>query len=948
MKKLYLRHSKSWAAGLHWFCLLLVLLVPGYAQANTPIQLEAESATLNGVVVGNTIPNYAGTGYAWDFVDATDNVAFTFQAPAGEYDLLIRYTSPYGEKGYNLVVNGVTSSAMFASTGNTFGSTSGGRFTLAAGQNTVQIGAGWGYYGIDYIILTPVSAAPAPIVPLVNGRAEAELGVLTGVTVGNTPAGAFSGTGYVTGFDAAPDNVSITFQATAGLYKLGLGYNSPYGNKGYDLTVNNETGSGVLIANGALFEKADAGVFYLKDGLNTVVVGRGWGYYNIDYIELTPTSVALPAPVPATLTDAQATPATQALFGYLRSLYGTKTLSGQHAGAEDRLADIQYIINNTSKEPALGSFDLIEYSPSRRLYGSNPTGYSEQYLAWAQKDQGRGIVSLMWHWNAPTDLINSGDNLWWRGFYTTGTTFDLTTVLADPAGSKYQLLLRDIDAIAVELKKFQAANVPVLWRPLHEAQGGWFWWGAKGPDSYKALWRLMHDRLTNYHQLHNLIWVYAGTQDAGADWYPGDAYVDISGSDLYLQPSATMSSDWNKLQAQHDGKKLVALTESGNLPDPDKVRAYATWWSWFTLWSGADYIRGQPLPLLQRVYNDRDVITRDELPNWRALFGPLTLTAAKQDAKCSGNADGSITATFGGGTSTYQVKLGAAGTYSQQASPYTFTNLAPGTYTVFVKDAAGTEAQQTLAVGATGITPAPRIAVSRTDQTNTGGNAQTVYLGYGAQQLTLTASDASASTTTTYSWSAVNGGPSLSGANSATPVFQPTQAGTYTYTLTATNAQGCSATATVTLNVIDAQCGNGGNAGNKVLVCHNGNLLCINAASVQNHLAHQDQLGTCAPAASRTALANHSAAATGMVVEAYPNPFTTSTTLRFRTLESGKAQVYVYSVMGQKVATLYDQFSGAGEAHEVTLNGQGLAAGMYTCHLILNGKVEVVRLMLAK
>ncbi len=144
------------------------------------------------------------------------------------------------------------------------------------------------------------------------------------------------------------------------------------------------------------------------------------------------------------------------------------------------------------REPALGSFDPIGYSPSRREYGSNPTGYAEQFLGWAWKGQARGIVSLMWHWNAPTDLINSATNSWWRGFYTDASTFDVASVLADKTGARYQLLLRDIDAIAVELKKFQAADIPVLWRPLHEAQGAWFWWGAKGAGPYKGLWRLLY------------------------------------------------------------------------------------------------------------------------------------------------------------------------------------------------------------------------------------------------------------------------------------------------------------------------------------------------------------------------------------------------------------------------------------------------------------------------
>lgn len=100
---------------------------------------------------------------------------------------------------------------------------------------------------------------------------------------------------------------------------------------------------------------------------------------------------------------------------------------------------------------------------------------------------------------------------WWRGFYTDSVDFDISAALADTTNANYTLLIRDIDAIAVELKKLQAANVPVLWRPLHEAEGGWFWWGAKGPEPCKKLYKIVYDRITNYHGINNLIWICTST-----------------------------------------------------------------------------------------------------------------------------------------------------------------------------------------------------------------------------------------------------------------------------------------------------------------------------------------------------------------------------------------------------------------------------------------------------
>jgi len=601
-----------------------------------PIKLEAEAlqgVVLNGVQIVNDQPGYSGSGYAWGFDDDSDggdNMVFTFSAPAGSYQLTIGYYSPYGDKKTRLTVNGASSEYDLKETSTNFGASVIGLFQLLNGQNSITINKNWGYYGIDFIVLTPASVKPPTIVPLVNGRAEAEAGDLRGVDVSSTNAG-FSGTGYVTGLDNATDQVSITFNAAAGLYDLSIGYASPNGDKGVDFQVNEEKGSSTLKQTQGGFSNSGTGKFLLTAGLNTITIYKGWGYFDIDYIQLTPTTASLPLKPSKVLVDAQATLSTKGLFSYLVDQYGSKVLSGQQD-------DVEYILEKTGKEPAIGSFDLMDYSPSRVQFGTAPMRTSEAIIDWAKKGEGRGIISLLWHWNAPTDLINQApDQLWWRGFYTEATTFDLAAVMADKNSARYQLLLSDIDAIALQLKKFQAADVPVLWRPLHEAPGGWFWWGAKGAGPFKELWKLMYDRLTNYHQLHNLIWVYTGTDTINPDWYPGDDYVDIVGEDIYADQTANLSGNWSNAQALFDGKKLVALTETGNLPNPDKIRGFATWWSWFAVWTGTDYIKKQPIDQLKAVYADTDVITRDELLNWRPS---VTLKVQYQDAD-KGNASNS-------------------------------------------------------------------------------------------------------------------------------------------------------------------------------------------------------------------------------------------------------------------------------------------------------------------
>ncbi|MBN1764133.1 MAG: hypothetical protein JW860_02665 [Sedimentisphaerales bacterium] len=342
---------------------------------------------------------------------------------------------------------------------------------------------------------------------------------------------------------------------------------------------------------------------------------------------------------PKTLTDPQATDETKSLMSFLVDHYSQKVLSGQQD-----MNEINYIQSVTGKEPAIGVFDLMDYSPSRIEHGANPTGYSEDCIEWA--DYGGGMVSLSWHWNAPTDLIDEPGAEWWRGFYTFATTFDIEAVLADPEGERYQLLIRDLDAIAVELEKFQDADLPVLWRPLHEASGGWFWWGAKGPGPFIELWQLMYDRYVNYHGLHNLIWVYTVGDPV---WYPGNDYVDVASMDIYPpDPDTSMVWEWNNTQSRHEGVKLVALSECGILPDPDRIREDEVWWSWFSVWNG-DSIHNVDQTFLNTVYHDPDVITLDELIDWKnypvAGGAPIiSITQPAEGAEFPESADVTITA----------------------------------------------------------------------------------------------------------------------------------------------------------------------------------------------------------------------------------------------------------------------------------------------------------------
>nr|WP_306812766.1 glycosyl hydrolase [Paenibacillus soyae] len=437
---------------------------------------------------------------------------------------------------------------------------------------------------------------------------EAEAGQLSG-TETETAAQGYTGAGYVTGFDAESDSVGVTVEAPAeGLYEVSVAYRSPSGEKTARLSLNGSSMGDLKLAASEAFSEAYAGKMLLNKGANTIAVTSYWGWYDIDSVSIREAGPRLGHQVTASLVDPEASPEAKALHRYLTEQYGKGILAGQQT-----LKDALQLNWDYGKLPAVAGFDLIEYSLTRAERGSSSREI-EDMLQWHELG---GIVTLAWHWNAPADLVDSPDQPWWTGFYADGTTFDLQAALDDANSEGYQLLLRDIDAIAVQLKRLQEARIPVLWRPLHEAEGGWFWWGAQGPEPAKALWRLLFDRLTTEHQIHNLIWIW---NSESPDWYPGDDTVDIVSVDSYPQPGDynPVSGSYERLAGLVKDKKLVALTENGPIPDPDLLAAYGAHWSWFCTWTGEFIADGRhnSKEHIRHVLEHEYVITLDELPDF--------------------------------------------------------------------------------------------------------------------------------------------------------------------------------------------------------------------------------------------------------------------------------------------------------------------------------------------
>jgi hypothetical protein len=317
-----------------------------------------------------------------------------------------------------------------------------------------------------------------------------------------------------------------------------------------------------------------------------------------------------------------ASPETQSLLAFFDDTYGRKIISGQQDGwgrTNGLSRELNYITNTTGKLPALLAMDLSSYTDRSR-----PVDASHRLARYAidwHKQRG-GIVEFCCHWHAPMES---------PAFYSKDTTFDINRAVT-PGTPEYDATLHDLDLIADELEVLRDAQVPVLWRPLHEGNGRWFWWGAGGPEPFKKLWRMMYDDFTRKHHLNNLIWVFSpGAETDLAAWYPGDAYVDIIGQDHYpLDGNHGPATDvFTELNHMTGDKKLVALGENGPVPDPALIRQTKTGWLFFTTWSGS-ILFGKTTPEeLHAYYNNPYVLTLPDLPDLDQYPFKAAGTAAK-------------------------------------------------------------------------------------------------------------------------------------------------------------------------------------------------------------------------------------------------------------------------------------------------------------------------------
>lgn len=452
---------------------------------------------------------------------------------------------------------------------------------------------------------------------------EAESGKLEGNAKANDFPDA-SGGAYVNGVNVEGDALTMT----ADIEYSGF-YDMNFLTMGSEGRVNNVLVDGMKVGDITTNSPAEFGdtllsYIYLDKGTHEITITPSWGYVDIDCLILTAAATPITEDtykVEPTLVNPNADENTKRLYKFLCDIYGKYSLAGQYADEGRASSEYEKITAKTGKTFAVLGLDMGNYSLGSKAHEAESKTVEYAY-DW-YKNAG-GIVQLCWHWTSPEDYaVNAGDQPWYSSFYKEGSKLDLDKIMNGEDDAAYQLLMDDIDNMASELARLRDAGVPVLWRPLHEASGGWFWWGNCEPESYKKLWNVMYDKMTNEHNLTNLIWVWNGQDPA---WYPGDETVDINGWDIYAgnHVDSSQSGRFDDMATNYGTKtKLIALTENGCVMDPDKVfNDNARWLFWGT-WSDPFTMKlgvvindeYTTVELLTKAYNHERVLTLDELPD---------------------------------------------------------------------------------------------------------------------------------------------------------------------------------------------------------------------------------------------------------------------------------------------------------------------------------------------
>lgn len=435
----------------------------------------------------------------------------------------------------------------------------------------------------------------------------------------------YSGEGYVTGFKGGKTDYLV------------VSADIPV-SQHYDITIcaasDSEMNNTVMVNGdgiGSFKIDGDDGKFvrvtfsgvYIDEGEAVIQINQGDSEFDIDYIEINNNQDIYEdnLEIEGEPVSEKSSYEARDVLRYLKENLGENIITGQYVSDRKNL-EIEQVYEITGKYPVIRFSDIGGYAKSDAPLESELNAARE----WDEKG---GIVGFMWLWKSPSEDSS---------IYAKDTKFSLEDAvtsedIATLGISEIQELCRqgviseeclalveDIDDVSEGLSELAEEGIPVLWRPLHEASGSWYWWGASGEEAYKWLYNLMYERMTKYHELDNLIWIWSGQSE---DYLVDSDKYDIASMDIYLSPNTkygSRSEQYQWLKKITGGEKMIALSECSSVPGISEMLRDHSVWSFFGLWydeylpgneKSPDKVYTQEDDLI-RIYNAENSVTLDE------------------------------------------------------------------------------------------------------------------------------------------------------------------------------------------------------------------------------------------------------------------------------------------------------------------------------------------------
>ena len=227
---------------------------------------------------------------------------------------------------------------------------------------------------------------------------------------------------------------------------------------------------------------------------------------------------------------------TKAVYSFLCENYGKKIISGQQESTWKGTPEYEmdFIRRETGKTPALRGLDFMNFD-----------GVTARAKEWWERG---GLVTICWH-----------AGIYGGGYNESKNDVPDFRLLLDEKTEEHRKMIVNWDRAARALSELQDAGVVVLWRPFHEFDGRWFWWGKGSPEDFIRLWRMMYKRFTEDFHLNNLIWVLGYSGEVRDGWYVGDDFCDVIGSDTY--DGTEHKNGWDRLLRVGAGNKPFSFHE---------------------------------------------------------------------------------------------------------------------------------------------------------------------------------------------------------------------------------------------------------------------------------------------------------------------------------------------------------------------------------------------------